>query len=101
MPETKLIPTVTTSTVVNSIISIFTEFLLQPPFTIIAFISEIVASKNGTSFIEGDLVITMTNSPEKIDYFLDSLGNLIVNANSPEDAAKYSIDSNGDLIYTF
>ena len=101
MPETKLIPTATTLDVISNVITIFTEFLSGLPNTINAFIAEIVATKNNIPYIEGDLVITMVNSPESIDYVIDSNGNLIVNTSAAaNDADRYSIDSSGDLIYT-
>lgn len=98
--ETKLIPTQTIITVDTdgNTIDIFTFYNDGlAPFTILAFIASEDATINDTLIEQGDLVIHMINSPEFIDYFLDSSGNLIVLG---DDADNYSIDGDGNLIYT-
>lgn len=55
---------------------------------------------NGTPYGLGDLLLIMNNYPNLIDFSLTDEGELIVL--SPfGDANSYSIDSNGDLIYSF
>jgi hypothetical protein len=47
---------------------------------------------------EGDLVFLLKNSLKSINFELDGNGNLIVDA---PDANNYSIDDEGNLIYTY
>jgi len=102
MPESKQIPT---STIVTnptpSTIKIFTFFNDGVSNTLFAFISDIVQINGGINFIEGELGIIMTNSPIDIDFNLNGNGDLIVTTSIAEnDANRYSINANGELIYT-
>lgn len=100
MPETALINTLTELTVTGSSISIKTfydEDLL--PDTILASIPDSVGIQDGIVYSEGDLLIQMKNHPEQIDYYIDGSGNLIL-LTSEGDASNYSINANGELIYT-
>jgi len=97
MPEKVEIPIETDIDVQGSNVTITLFFKKGLPDTVAAFISEIVATLNGIPYIEGELVITMVNSPADIDFEVDSNGDLIVFS---DDASKYSINDNGDLIYT-
>ena len=95
MPETKLIPTVTSLKVINSIIEIFTQFLKIACDTIQVFLSSVVGTLGGVSFKEGELVIEMDNSPDNIDFFVDTDGNLIATGLNSN---HYAINSLGELI---
>jgi hypothetical protein len=96
-----IIPTVTELAITNgeeiSITSRYQEDSL--PNTLAADISIIVGSQDTTNFIEGELIIRMKNYPSQINYTLDSNGNLIV-VSSTGDASNYSINGNGELIWT-
>lgn len=98
--ESKLIPTVTEYSVSDTDITIFTYYQENElPDTIFCAISDSVGIQNGTPFIEGELLIKVKNYPTNISYQLDNNGNLI-QIISTGDEGNYSIDSNGDLIYT-
>jgi hypothetical protein len=101
MAETRVIPTVTSALTSGVNVSIKTSYQ-EPdslPDTIEARITSAVGIQDGTLFEQGELLIQMKNSPQNIDYMLDGDGNLILLI-STGDENNYSIDSNGDLIYT-
>lgn len=97
MSEVKKIETKTIVETLNNLISITAIFDQSGSDVLSTFISESVQVVNTIPFIEGELGISMNNYPNEIDFEIDQDGNLIVIA---EDAEKYSIDENGDLIYT-
>lgn len=101
MSETKIISALTSLIVNGDDIQIKTEYqnIESLPDTISASLANIVGVENGTSYIEGEGLITMKNSPEHIIFSVDSNGNLILTCNTG-DAGNYSINSNGELIYT-
>lgn len=93
--ETKQIITHTVVTIVNNIISIFTEYIGGTVETVLNFfIRETDATINDVAFAEGELGYTKENYP----YFSASLndyGELVV---VDDDADPYFIDGVGDLI---
>ena len=99
MPETKQIATLTTVSLVGNALSIFTEFDPEIP-ELFAFISPVDQFVNGTKFRMGDLGIHIDDrlTPDDIDFSLDVDGNLIADGNL---AAQFSINSNGELIFTY
>lgn len=100
MPELKIIPTVTEANITGTLISIKTSYQENVlPDTIEAFISDLPGNKNLIPYTNGELIITTKNSPQNLNYFIDSNGNLILIANTG-DGSKYSVDNNGHLIYT-
>ncbi len=100
MPESKIIPTLTTLTVTGNTISIKSEYFEDSlPDTLAARIASVPGIQDGVSYIEGDGLIQMKNSPEHLTYYLDNNGNLILSINTG-DQDNYSIDSNGNLVYT-
>ncbi len=101
MSETKTISVFTDLIVNGNDIQIKTEYeeIDTLPDTIEAFLADYVGVKNGISFIEGEGLITMKNSPEHISFIIDSDGNLILTCNTG-DQDKYSINTDGNLIYT-
>jgi len=102
MPETKTISSQTTTTIKGDDITILTKFVQAGnvlPNTLDAFISNEVSSQEGVSYEENQLLIQMKNYPTQIDYTIDDDGSLIVFSNQG-DVNKYSIDSEGNLIYT-
>ena len=103
MPETKIIPSLTNTTIIGSDISIVTQYQQQGenelPDTILAFIGEQLASFDGVSYKEGELMIQMKNYPTQIDYSINGNGDIVVFSNQG-DVDKYSVNGNGDLIYT-
>jgi hypothetical protein len=101
MAEQKIIPTRTTVNISGLNINIFNEYFeLALPYTIQSRISEGVAVQEGTSYIEGELLIKMVDEffPSEIDYFLNDDGTLTVKSESG-DVDQYSIDEEGFLIY--
>jgi hypothetical protein len=100
--ETKIIPTITSLTVSGNDIEIRTEYLdiTTLPDTLSADITEVVGMQDNTPYIEGELIIKMKNSPPNISYLIDNNGDLIL-IDITGDTANYSVDSNGELIYTF
>lgn len=53
---------------------------------------------NNNDILEGELCLLLKNTLKKISFEIDINGNLIVNA---EDANNYSLDGEGNLIYTY
>lgn len=101
MAEQRIIPTRTTINISGLDIDIFNEYFeLDLPYTIQSRISEGVGSQEGTSYIEGELLIKMIDEffPTEIDYFLNEDGTLTVKSESG-DVNQYSIDEEGFLIY--
>ncbi len=98
MPEQKIIPT---STEVRTFISgspninIYTFYDPGYFHLISCFFAEEAGTLLGTPYIEGDLVCTMKDSPDKIDVQYDNYGNLIIFHLESED---YDFDSNGNII---
>lgn len=105
MPEQKVIPSSTVTSIVGTDITILTRYREESdvnilPDTILAFITNQTASYDGVSHVEGELIIEMKNNPLQIDYSIDSDGNLIVFSNQG-DESNYSIDNQtGQLVYT-
>lgn len=112
MAEQKLIPTTTIATSNDTLetIQIYTFYnrnyydcVFPPAYTDKSdikecFISNTFGYKNGIIFKEGELLITVENYPSLINFFIDSNGNFNIIS---DDAAKYSINSNGELEYSF
>jgi len=63
------------------------------PNTMLVFIDETGGSTTGFGF-------AIYNS-DKVDLFLNNNGELIIRSFDDEEAANYSIDEEGNLIYTF
>jgi hypothetical protein len=100
MAETKLIPTLTEFSVAGTSISITSRYDENDlPDTLLCRIPEEVGNQNGVLFIEGELLIKVKEYLTHIDYQLDGDGNLI-QLISTGDEDKYSINENGELIYT-
>ncbi len=102
MPETKLIPTVTTLNVTGSTIKIFTEYVGQDlPYILSVFIADQVGSLNNISYIEGQLIANFKSEKysNDIDLFIDNEGNLVVKSLGG-DVENYSIDTEGNFIWT-
>lgn len=99
MAETKVIDTTTILSVIGSAITIRSEYLNELPDTISVQIADEVGIQDGVSYIEGEGLIQMKNSPENISYILNNNGELIL-LTSTGDESNYSINGNGDLIYT-
>lgn len=96
--ELKLIKTVTTFNAFGNLIEIFTKYNPDElPNVIAAFFTNTVGVDNDVPHVENELLIQMNNYPSDIDFVINPNGELIVVA---PDAAQYSVDSNGDLIYT-
>jgi hypothetical protein len=53
---------------------------------------------NSVPYREGDLLMTVRDQINKINYHLSEKGDLFVNC---EDANRYSINADGDLIYDY
>ncbi len=99
MPESKLIPTFTTLSVLGNAIIIKTEYVEDIlPDTISALLTTNIGIQDGVNYIEGEGLIQMKNSPQHLTYYVDNNGHLILSINTG-DENNYSIDNNGHLIY--
>lgn len=101
MPESKQIPVNTTATVVGGSITILSEYSENKssvPFVNSCFISDEVASINGTSYIEGELIFVLENG--RVQVFLNSsTGGLFIQSQD-NDESLYKINSQtGQLEY--
>jgi hypothetical protein len=95
MPETKLISTKTNINVSGSSISIHTYYS-EPTETFLQFFVPLAdTTTGGVNFVGGDLGYTIENLTDLFE--INQSGELIVSSIYSE---KYSIDENGDLIYT-
>lgn len=81
-------------------IAIFLQNESEYRNTINSFINNNLTNQfsNNKKIIPGELCLTMKNHLKDIDFEVDFEGNLIVHA---EDADNYSLDSEGNLIYTY
>lgn len=95
-----LVPTITILTISGNNIEIESEYVQDIlPDTIMARITNTVGVQDSVSFIEGQLLIQMKNYPQDLTYFVDNLGNLILQINTG-DGNRYSIDpEDGELEY--
>ena len=97
MPETKLIPTVTSLDVIGSIIKIFTQYFEDACDVIQIFIANVAGILGSVLYKEGELVVEIIDSsyPDSIDFFIDTGGSLVATGTN---ANRYLINSNGELI---
>lgn len=103
MAQQKQLPTITEVTYNNDgTVDIYTYYdqdvIDGLPNTLKAVIATSTGTNQGTPFTEGDLLITMKNWPDEINYTIDSLGNLIL-FTTTNDGSQYYINSEGDLMY--
>lgn len=100
MPEIRQIPTRTTISIVNNTIEILTVYdpSLDLPAIIDLFIANQVGVQEGVSYVEGDLIIRFKTGTFGNTIFvnINSQGELVITS---DDVARYSINSNGELIY--
>lgn len=100
MPETRQIPTTTSISVANSVLEIVTSYdpTGELPAIIDLFLANEIGIQEGVSFVEGDLVIRFKTGtfPNITFVSINSLGELVIDS---DDVARYSIDTNGNLIY--
>ena len=95
MAEEKLIPTRTNITTSGNAIEIFTYYFKPSESYLQFFVDMENKTREGVSFRAGDLGYTIENLGDLFE--INANGDLIV---SSVFADKYSIDENGDLIYT-
>ena len=95
MAEDKQIITKTQVNTTNTEIDIFIYYVGQVEKQISFFISDTQKNVEGVSFKQGDLGYTYQNTSDLFEK--NSSGNLVVISTESE---KYSIDENGQLIYT-
>lgn len=95
MPETKLISTKTNVSIVGNNISIHTYYSEEEDFVLEFFVPLEDTTVESVNFLAGDLGYTQENNNDIFE--INDKGELIV---SSPNADKYSIDENGDLIYT-
>jgi len=95
MPETKLISTKTNVSIVGNNISIHTYYSEEEDFVLEFFVPLEDTTVESVKFLAGDLGYTQENNNDIFE--INDKGELIV---SSPNADKYSIDENGDLIYT-
>lgn len=101
MPEFKTLTTITNIIINDMNVAVNTFYNLDSlPNIIKGFIAELINTQDGVNYKEGELVFQAKNSPNEIDFYIDNKGNLIISS-STNDVSNYSIDSNGNLIYTF
>ena len=104
MPEFKQLPVQTNIKKIGTSGEVLTFYNEGLPNTLFAFIADENAEENNVNYNYGDLVITMKNYPDDIQYYLGknatNYGELVVIA---EDAEFYSISDDpatfGQLIY--
>ena len=95
MAEEKLIPTRTNISTGNNRIEIFTYYL-KPAESFLQFFVDLEnKTREGVNFVAGDLGYQIENLSDI--FSINGNGELIVSSIFAE---KYSIDENGDLIYT-
>ena len=100
MSQELQISTITTTSVVSGVISILTKYFPDElPNTVNGFLANQVASQDGVSYQEGELVIQMINSPEEVYYTINNNGDLLIST-STGDSENYSINSLGELVWT-
>ena len=99
MSEQKQIPTVTEvrNFVNNPNLQIYTYYDNGSLHILSSNIFSQQGAKLGVPYKQGELVITMRNSPQEVDCYINQNGELIVNQPLGED---YSIDTDGNLIGT-
>ena len=99
MATLTLDPITVRKSISNSNILTITAFYNPPPVidTEIIFIADDAAFYEDTEYKENELVAQMRNNPKDIDYFIDNNGSLLVQS---DDSDNYSINNNGELIYT-
>lgn len=88
--------TQTTITRVNSNIDVFTFYQQEGEKNITAFVSETVENIGSVSFVEGELIFVFDNW-KGVRFELNKKGELVVISN---EANKFSINEQGELIYT-
>lgn len=97
MPESKLLNTRSQVTINGVDVSVLTYYFVDElPNTLDAFIADILSNLEGVDYKEGELIIVVKNYPGSLNWFLNSNGDLNIDA---ADASQYSINSNGELIY--
>jgi hypothetical protein len=99
MPETKTIPTTVRRTFTDGELKLTTEYDPMIP-VLSAFISPVDQEVDGVLFRMGDLGISIEDRfyPDDIDVSLSDSGELIISGNL---AASFSLNANGELIYTY
>lgn len=101
MAEEKIIPIITSTrteedgTILFIKSAYFSDLL---PNTIQALIASMVGELDGTSYIEGELILQVKNYPDAINYSINSDGELIV-MSATGDVNNYSINDNQELIW--
>ena len=108
MAEQKLISTSTISTGNSTSFEIYTfydqllscdgESFESLPNVLKVFLTEEVGVKDGIVHIEGQLIIAVKNYGSQIAFFINNQGHFIISTTT-NDVNRYSIDSNGHLIY--
>lgn len=99
--ESKTLDTVTTISTIGSNIGIITEYdePLVPPYIKQTQVTSSSGVLGGVSYKEGDLLITFKAEtfPGLVNVVFNSLGELVITG---DNASNYSINANGELIYT-
>ena len=97
MPETKVISTGSLVTNDGSTIQAYTYYNDGLPNLIDLLLSITNGSRNNVLFKEGELIVLMKNYPQDFDVQVSNRGELVIFG---EDADHYSINADGELIYT-
>lgn len=107
MPEKQVINTRTNTIVDPNGIEIFNEYVdegINYPLVEQSFIASDTGSQLGTSYKEGELLLIWDQDLNQGIFFnatINSNGELIIwTDQSSDDADKYSINNNAELIYT-
>lgn len=100
--KVELIPTITLVTIYTLYLEIFTYYYSTgeeiKPLLNQFWISNTTGYILGTPFIEGYGLALLRDYPYEIFPYVDKNGDLIIIS---EDCNNYSIDENGDVIYTY
>jgi hypothetical protein len=97
MPQTQEISTITSFSVVGTDITILTAYNSGIQDIISIFIADVAGSLNSVSYVEGELMAYWIDD-NGLDMWINSNGEFII---SSSDASSYSINANGELIYTY
>ena len=97
----KLLNTETIVSTGSSAANVFTYYVNENIGDILSLtIPTITGTRDGVDYEENELLVLMTDGsyPSDTNIYINSNGEVEIIA---DDAANYSIDSNGDLIYTY
>jgi hypothetical protein len=98
MPEIVNLNVSTITTIIGSDLTINTFYVSgSPPDILSSQVTNTTGSLSGVSFVEGELLIESKIGTTSLSFFLNPDGTFSIDST---DSANYSINSDGELIYT-